>query len=582
MIKRIAIGLLAAVIALVPMMQSAKPVLAAPVRGDVDGDGAITSTDARLVLQYSVGKVGESDLSTDLADVDGDNTITTTDARLILQYSVGKIDTFPFDETPMIGATVPFITYEAESATLENGAVVGQEYYRRQAASGKQYAELGKVDSSVSFVATKAANRVTIRYSAPYRSTAVLEVLVNGQSVTLLTLNTVQCHGIREDGNRDSGVRRYTESAVETLIKAGDTVTLINRRGDIAVDLVDMETAPDPVAKPENALSIVDFGATPDDDTDDSDAIDACFQEAARGRKWVYVPAGTFLQSRRITIPAYVKFTGAGIWYSNIEFTTPGTTYSNTSGYSMSHSNVVSGIHFNDRVAHSRGDATILFRPFGNYQMVEDCWFSNVGCVFGWDNVSGKNVFRNNRVIGTYFDATHWGDGRSAYNEMYENYFRGIGDDAIAQVNREDMGLCEGNYAHHNTIVASYWGRGISVVGGNDLILRYNKVYGTYNAGLIITTENLSPSKSRPIQNILVEYNEFSLCGHTVYDDASVTASNHATIHMALMTNPMYDVIIRHNILRNGDTKPIQLDRTEYDNSEAVFENNVTEGFGKK
>lgn len=580
--KRILFWLLAAVIALMPMMQPAQLVLAAPVRGDVDGDGAITSTDARLVLQYSVGKVGESDLATDLADVDGDSDITTTDARLILQYSVKKIDAFPYDQAPVIGATVPFVTYEAESATLENGAVVGQEYYRRQAASGKQYAELGQAGSRVSFVAAEAADRITVRYSALYLSEAAFEVQVNGEAVTVLTLNTVQCHGVRDDGSRDAGVRRYTESSLEAFIKAGDTVTLVNKRGDIAIDLIDLETAPAPEAQPEGALSIVDFGATPDDDTDDSDAIDACFQEAARGRKWVYVPEGTFLQSRRINIPENVKFTGAGMWYSNIEFITPGTTFSNTGGYSMSKSNLVSGIHFNDRVAHSRGDATIMFRPFGSYQVVEDCWFSNVGCVFGWDGVSGKNIFRNNRIIGTYFDGTHWGDGRSAFNEMYENYFRGIGDDAIAQVNREDMGLCEGNYAHHNTIVASYWGRGISVVGGNDLTLRYNKVYGTYNAGLIITTEHLSPSKSRPIQNILVEYNEFSLCGHTVYDEASVTASNHATIHVALMTNPMYDVIIRHNILRNGDTKPIQLDRTQYDNTEAIFENNITEGFNKK
>ena len=27
--------------------------------GDVDGDGKVTSTDARLILQYAVGKIGE-------------------------------------------------------------------------------------------------------------------------------------------------------------------------------------------------------------------------------------------------------------------------------------------------------------------------------------------------------------------------------------------------------------------------------------------------------------------------------------------------------------------------------------------
>ena len=65
--------------------------------GDVDGDETITSTDARLVLQYYAGKITEEDLNIDLADVDGDGDITSTDARLILQYYAGKIDSFPVD-----------------------------------------------------------------------------------------------------------------------------------------------------------------------------------------------------------------------------------------------------------------------------------------------------------------------------------------------------------------------------------------------------------------------------------------------------------------------------------------------------
>ena len=63
--------------------------------GDVDGDGSITSTDARMTLQFYAGKIDENALDTTLADVDGDGQITSTDARLILQYYAGKIDKFP-------------------------------------------------------------------------------------------------------------------------------------------------------------------------------------------------------------------------------------------------------------------------------------------------------------------------------------------------------------------------------------------------------------------------------------------------------------------------------------------------------
>ena len=65
------------------------------VLGDVNGDNKIDSTDARLVLQYAVGKIGEEAIAIAVADVNADNKIDSTDARLILQYAVGKIQVFP-------------------------------------------------------------------------------------------------------------------------------------------------------------------------------------------------------------------------------------------------------------------------------------------------------------------------------------------------------------------------------------------------------------------------------------------------------------------------------------------------------
>lgn len=65
--------------------------------GDVNTDGKVDSTDARLVLQYAVEKITASALDLDVADVSGDGKTDSTDARLILQYAVKKIDKFPAD-----------------------------------------------------------------------------------------------------------------------------------------------------------------------------------------------------------------------------------------------------------------------------------------------------------------------------------------------------------------------------------------------------------------------------------------------------------------------------------------------------
>ena len=69
--------------------------------GDVDGDGSITSADARLALRASVGLTEKGDVEKDSAgylacDVDGDGKVTSADARLILRASVGLEDASKF------------------------------------------------------------------------------------------------------------------------------------------------------------------------------------------------------------------------------------------------------------------------------------------------------------------------------------------------------------------------------------------------------------------------------------------------------------------------------------------------------
>lgn len=59
------------------------------IGGDVDGDGKVTSADARLALRAAVGLEGLNETQKAAADVDGDGKITAADAREILRKSVG-------------------------------------------------------------------------------------------------------------------------------------------------------------------------------------------------------------------------------------------------------------------------------------------------------------------------------------------------------------------------------------------------------------------------------------------------------------------------------------------------------------
>ena len=69
------------------------PVLA--MLGDVNGDGAVDTADAVLVLQYAAKLIGKDSLDVSAADVNGDGAIDTADAVLILQYAAKLIERFP-------------------------------------------------------------------------------------------------------------------------------------------------------------------------------------------------------------------------------------------------------------------------------------------------------------------------------------------------------------------------------------------------------------------------------------------------------------------------------------------------------
>ena len=80
------------------IVTTAAPALAP---GDADGDGRLTSADARLALRASVGLKEPGDVEKDSAaylacDVDGDGKVTSADARLILRASVGLEDASKF------------------------------------------------------------------------------------------------------------------------------------------------------------------------------------------------------------------------------------------------------------------------------------------------------------------------------------------------------------------------------------------------------------------------------------------------------------------------------------------------------
>ena len=75
---------------LIVLSLSCVAIAAVTMPGDVNGDGAVKATDARMILQVVAGLMDKSELkSPENADMNGDGSLKATDARMILQIVAG-------------------------------------------------------------------------------------------------------------------------------------------------------------------------------------------------------------------------------------------------------------------------------------------------------------------------------------------------------------------------------------------------------------------------------------------------------------------------------------------------------------
>jgi hypothetical protein len=72
-------------------------IIKAPLYGDVTGDGRVTTLDAAVVLQASVGLITLTEEQEEMANVSGENGVTAYDASLIMRYVVGLLTKFPVE-----------------------------------------------------------------------------------------------------------------------------------------------------------------------------------------------------------------------------------------------------------------------------------------------------------------------------------------------------------------------------------------------------------------------------------------------------------------------------------------------------
>jgi fibronectin type 3 domain-containing protein len=252
--------------------------------------------------------------------------------------ALDKIDVSGASPLATRGATTPYTTYEAEDSSVAstNGSVLAtNRTYLTLASesSGRSAVQLTQTGHYVQFTLRAAANAMVIRYSIPDSAdgtglNSTLSLYANGTKVQTLAVSSKYAwvYGAYPyDNNPGDGSAHHFYSESGFLIgnwPAGTVLKLQKDSGDTAanytIDLVDFEQVEAAATMPSGYISIEAYGATANDGTDDTTAINNAIAAAATGNKKVWIPAGTYNINARINV-ANVQIRGAGPWYSILQ-----------------------------------------------------------------------------------------------------------------------------------------------------------------------------------------------------------------------------------------------------------------------
>ena len=418
------------------------------------------------------------------------------------------------------GAKMPYTTHEAENASVENGATIQQSTDMESTAveaTNQTYVELPKKDAAVTFNVTEPANALNVRYTIPDGASGQLDVQVNGSSVGNLDLSSHSAwQYLKGDHEYDQAIDgssarfRFDETRLllkDIQLKSGDKISLVKKKDDnvpYGIDFIELEQAPVPVAQGENSISILDKGASANDDSDDTAALLAAVEEAKASGKSVYIPEGCFNFDKQVNIEAdNLKISGAGVWHTQLHFTSDkryggGIVFGhNSNGIELSNlymdSNLTS--RYNEDAQYKAISGTL-----GKDSKIHDIWVQHfeVGMWIGDYDQTGNMkytdglVVENARIRNNLADGINFAQGTKNSTVKNSN-IRGNGDDGLAIWSSISDGTNasaeENNKFLNNTIESGWRAAGIGIFGGKGHEISENLIKDVFaGAGIRVNT----------------------------------------------------------------------------------------------
>ncbi|MCW8379075.1 discoidin domain-containing protein [Streptomyces justiciae] len=406
-------------------------------------------------------------------------------AAMVVALSAGLLTAITPTAHAASGATLPFTSVEAESATT-TGAKIGPDYTQgtlASEASGRQAVRLTS-GQRVEFTVPRAANAVNLAYSVPDGQSGTLDVYVNGTKLARTLAVTSKYSYI--DTSWIPGAKQHhffdnTRLMLGQNVQAGDKVAFQATGTQVTVDVADFEQVAAAAAQPAGSVSVTSKGADPSGNGDSTQAFRDAISAAQGGVVWI--PPGDYKLTSSLSGVQNVTLQGAGSWHTVVH----------TSRF-IDQSSSSGGVHIKDFAVIGEVTERVDSNPdnfvngaLGPGSSVSGMWLQHLKVGLWLMGNNDNLVVENNRFLDTTADGLNL-NGNARGVRVRNNFLRNQGDDALAMWSLYAPDT--DSSFENNTISQPNLANGIAIYGGTDIAVKNNLVSDTNALGSGIAISN--------------------------------------------------------------------------------------------
>ena len=413
------------------------------------------------------------------------------------------------------GANQNYLRYEAVDGQLKDAEIVNNRTFDTLAyeASDNSYVKVNN-KGSVTFTAKEGADGLTMRYSIKDGDKGEVKVYVNGNLMRTFYLDSSSAYQYVDGSNvydtkaTDHSHARFSFDEVHGFfgvhVNPGDTVTIENNGVELALDFVELENVPAPIPQPENSISITDSAYGAEDGKDSTAAFEKALKAAIEQKKTLYIPVGEFKINKKIDFTADgLTVTGAGMWYSKLNFTT---NQKGQGGFEIGHdsnrltfSNFAMTSALTSRYDHldDKAQYKAFAGSFGKDSRIDHMWIEHFECgawIGDYASIGMRYtdhlVIENSRIRNNLADGVNFTQGTR--NSVVRNSnIRNNGDDSLATFSSSihTNVYAENNSFEHNTIELGWRAGGVGIFGGKNHKVTNNLIKDSRGgAGIRVST----------------------------------------------------------------------------------------------